>query len=48
MIDPIHISPSDLILGKPGKKNQGLDFLKKYQTVDARVTVCSVLRKPRW
>ena len=38
MINPIHISPSDLILGKAAKKHHSLDFLKKYQTVDARVT----------
>lgn len=37
MINPIHISPSDLILGKADKKHNSLDFLKKYQTVDARV-----------
>ena len=38
MIDPIQISPSDLILAKAGKKGDKLDFLKKYQTVEARVT----------
>lgn len=38
MIDPIQISPSDLILAKAGKKYGKLDFLKKYQTVEARVT----------
>lgn len=38
MIHPIHISPSELILGKTGEKNDSLAFLKKYQTVDARVS----------
>lgn len=38
MIHPIQISPSDLILAKAGKKGDGLDFLNKYQSVDARVT----------